>query len=53
MPKSVAVLLFVIASAPKFNKAPIAVDVPVPPFTTETTPVTFVALPVMFPDGVT
>ena len=52
MPKSVAVLLLSLDSAPKLNKAPVAVDVPVPPFTIDTTPVTFAALPVMFPEGV-
>ena len=51
-PKSVAVLLLVLASAPKVIKAPVAVVVPVPPFIIETTPVTFAAFPVMFPEGV-
>jgi len=32
LPKSVAVLLFALASAPKFVKAPAAVVAPVPPF---------------------
>ena len=52
LPKSVAVLLLAVASAPSVIKAPVAVDVPVPPFTIDTTPVTFAALPVMFPEGV-
>ena len=52
LPKSVAVLLLAVASAPSVIKAPVAVDVPVPPFTIETTPVTLAAFPVMFPEGV-
>ena len=45
-------LLLLLASAPSAVKAPVAVDVPVPPFIIDTTPVTFAALPVMFPEGV-
>ena len=52
MPKSVAVLLLTVGSAPRVVKAPVAVVVPVPPFTIDTTPVTFAAFPVMFPEGV-
>ena len=52
LPKSVAVLLLLLASAPNVLNAPVAVDVPVPPFTIDTTPVTFAALPVIFPEGV-
>ena len=37
LPKSVAVLLLAVASAPSVVKAPIAVEVPVPPFTIDTT----------------
>ena len=52
LPKSVAVLLLLLASAPSVVKAPIAVDVPVPPFTIDTIPVTFAELPVILPEGV-
>ena len=48
-----SLLLFAVGSAPKFTNAPVAVELPVPPFATETTPVTLPALPVMLPEGVT
>ena len=47
-----SLLLFELASAPKVTSAPAAVEVPVPPFAMDTIPVTFAALPVIFPDGV-
>jgi hypothetical protein len=50
--KRISLLLLSLGSAPKATKAPAAVDVPVPPFAMDTIPVTFAALPVIFPDGV-
>ena len=48
----ILLLLLSLGSAPKVTSAPAAVEVPVPPFAIETIPVTFAALPVIFPDGV-
>ena len=48
-----SLLLFEVASAPKFVSAPIAEEDPVPPFATDTTPVTLLAVPEILPEGVT